>query len=159
MAAYGNNTDQTVAPNQPAVFSEVVVPCNRGLVRFNPGSSSFVLSGWTPWADDGCGCPCCSGDSDAEYSVHVKANIAIPEGGTVEEISMALAIGGTVVPLSAMRVTPAAVNEFFNIGVEMPISIFSGCCQNVSLINTSTQNILVSTPLIEFTRPDLAVTY
>lgn len=159
MAAYGNNTDQTLAPNQPTVFTDVLVPCNRGLVRFNPGSTFFVLSGWTPWANDGCGCPCCSDNDDAEYSVHVKANIAIPTGGTVGEISMALAVGGSIIPLSSMRVTPAAVEEFFNISVDMPISIFNGCCQNVSLVNTSTQDILVNTPLIEITRPDLVVTY
>lgn len=158
MAAYGNNTIQTVAPNASTVFTLAIVPCNRGLVRFTPGSSSFLLNGWTPW-EDGCCCPCCSDNNDAEYDVQVKANIAIPTNGTVGEISMALAIDGSIVPLSQMRVTPAAVEEYFNINVRMPISIFSNCCQSVSLVNTSTQDILVDTPLIEITRPDLVVTY
>lgn len=158
MAAYGNNTQQEVAPNSPTVFSLVVEPYNRGLVRFTPGSGSFLLNGWTPW-NDGCGCPCCSDNNDAEYNVQVKANIAIPTAGTAGPISMALAIDGSVVPLSQMIVTPAAVEEFFNIGVTMPINIFSNCCQSVSLVNTSDQSILVDTPLINITRPDLVVTY
>lgn len=58
-----------------------------------------------------------------------------------------------------MTVTPAAVGEFFNVGVTMPVSIFSNCCQSVSLVNTSATDIVVNTPLINITRPDLAVTY
>lgn len=157
MAAYGNLTDQTVAPNSSVAFTLEVVPCNRGLVKFTPGSSSILLSGWTPWEDDIC-CPCCQ-NNNAEYNVQVKANIAIAEGGTVGPISLALAIDGSIVPLSTMTVTPAAVGEFFNVGVTMPVSIFSNCCQSASLVNTSATDIVVNTPLINITRPDLAVTY
>lgn len=156
MAAYGNNTNQTVAPNSSVAFTLEVVPCNRGLVRFTPGSSSFLLSGWVPWEENGC--PCCQ-SNDAEYNIQVKANIAVTEGGTVGPISLALAIDGSVVPLSEMTVTPAAVGDFFNVGVTMPIRIFNGCCQSVSLVNTSATSIDVNTPLINITRPDLAVTY
>ena len=155
MAAFGNNTVQTVAANGTIITPNVIVPCNRGFVRYRDGI--FTLSSWTPFNDD-YSCPCYSNDS-ALYDVHVKANIAVPTGGTAEEISIALALNGTVMPLSRMRVTPAAVEEYFNVSVDMPVEVWSGCCQSVSIINTSTQDILVDTPSISFSRPDLAVTY
>ena len=156
MSAYGNNTLQTVAANGAVVTPTVIVPCNRGFVRYRDGI--FTLSSWTPFEDNYYSCPCCSNDS-ALYDVHVKANIAIPTGGTVEEISLALALNGTVMPLSVMRVTPAAVEEYSNVSVDMPVEVWEGCCQSVSLVNTSGQDILVDTPLISFSRPDLAITY
>lgn len=156
MSAYGNNTVQTVVANGTVVTPNVIVPCNRGFVRYRDGI--FTLSSWTPFEDNYCGCPCCSNDS-ALYDVHVKANIAIPTGGTVGEISLALALNGTIMPLSIMRVTPAAVEEYFNVSVDMPVEVWEGCCQSVSLVNTSGQDILVDTPLISFSRPDLAITY
>lgn len=156
MSAYGNNTVQTVADNAAVVTPEVIVPCNRGFVRYRDGI--FTLSGWTP--NDGyfVECPCMD-DRSAQYNVGVKANIAIPTGGTVGEISLALALNGTVMPLSTMRVTPAAVEEYFNVSVNMPVDIWNGCCQSVSVVNTSGQDILVDTPLVSFSRPDLVVTY
>lgn len=156
MAAFGNNTVQTVAANGTIVTPNVIVPCNRGFVRYRDGI--FTLSSWVPNDGYSCGCPCCSNDS-ALYNVDVKANIAIPTGGTVEEISIALALNGTVMPLSIMRVTPAAVEEYFNVSVDMPVEVWEGCCQSVSIVNTSTQDILVDTPVVSFSRPDLVVTY
>lgn len=156
MAAYGNNTVQTVAANGTIVTPNVIVPCNRGFIRYRDGI--FTLSSWVPYNDNGCGCPCCDNDL-ALYDIHVKANIAIAAGGTAEEISIALALNGTVMPLSRMRVTPAAVEEYFNVSVDMPVEVWGGCCQSVSLINTSTQDILVDTPIVSFSRPDLVVTY
>jgi hypothetical protein len=58
-----------------------------------------------------------------------------------------------------MRVNPAAVEQYFNVSVDMPVEIWNGCCQSVSVINTSSQDILVDTPLITFSRPDLVVSY
>jgi hypothetical protein len=156
MAAYGNNTVQTLVPNGATTFPTVIVPCNRGFVRYRDGI--FVLSGWTPY-DENYGCSCCNANDSAIYDVHFKGNIAIPTGGTVEEISLALALNGTVMPLSTMRVTPAVVEQYFNVSVDMPVEIWNGCCQSVSVINTSSQDILVDTPLITFSRPDLVVSY
>lgn len=156
MAAYGNNTIQTVAANSPVVFTDTLVPCNRGLVRHNDGTPTFLLDGWSPYPESSC--PCCT-NNDALYEVHVKANIAIPTGGTAGEISLAIAVNGTVLPISEMVVTPTAVENYFNVSVDMPVEIWNGCCQTVTLINASDQAILVRTPLISFSRPDLAVTY
>ena len=133
---------------------------NVCFVHFREGTGVFTLSGWTPWEEVpgcGCGCNCSAVDNNAAlYDVHVKANIALPTGG---EISLALAVDGTVIPLSEMVETPAVVNQYSNVSVSFPIDIWNGCCQSLSLINTSTQDILVRTPLIAITRPDLDATY
>jgi hypothetical protein len=70
-------------------------------------------------------------------------NIAIPTGGTVEAISLALAIDGEGLGSSTMIVTPAAVEEYFNVFGAMFIDVPKGCCLTVSIQNTSTQSILV----------------
>lgn len=58
-----------------------------------------------------------------------------------------------------MIVTPAAVEEFFNVSVSKTIPIWNGCCQTVSVRNTSEIPILVQNANITFSRPDLVVTY
>lgn len=65
-------------------------------------------------------------------------NIAIPTGGTVEPISLALAIDGEAVPSTTMIVTPAAVENFFNVFSAIYIDVPRGCCVNVSVKNVST---------------------
>jgi hypothetical protein len=82
--------------------------------------------------------------------VSVGANIAVPEGQTVGEISIAIAVDGGTLSNTTMRVTPAAVEEFVNVSRTTNVSIFSGCCQTVTVKNTSTIPILVSEPNIVF---------
>ena len=65
-------------------------------------------------------------------------NIAIPEGGTVEPISLALAVEGEAVPSTTMIVTPAAAGDFFNVFSAIYIDVPRGCCVNVSVKNIST---------------------
>jgi hypothetical protein len=75
--------------------------------------------------------------------VSFGGNIAIPTGGTVGEISVAIAIDGEPVASSEMIVTPAAVEEFFNVSREMNVDVPAGCCAQVSIENTSIDDILV----------------
>jgi hypothetical protein len=42
-----------------------------------------------------------------------------------------------------MIVTPAAVENYFNISASVYIDVPRGCCTRVSVVNTSTQDILV----------------
>ena len=42
-----------------------------------------------------------------------------------------------------MIVTPAAVEEFFNVNRDVNIDVPAGCCVQVSVENTSTGDILV----------------
>lgn len=153
MAEYSANALQTINPGETAVFTESPVPCNRGFVRHRDGTGNFLLSGWTPRKF--CGCK----SNSARYLVDFGANIAIPEGGTVGPISIAITIDGATLPASTMTVTPAAAEEFFNVSRAINADIWNGCCETLTVRNTSDQSILMQNANIILDRPDLAVTY
>jgi hypothetical protein len=58
-----------------------------------------------------------------------------------------------------MIVTPAAVEEFFNVSRATTVPIWRNCCQTLTVRNTSNIPILMQQANIIFSRPDLAVTY
>lgn len=153
MAEYSANTQQTVNPGETVVFATTSVPCNLGLIFHRDGSGSFLLSGAGGRNQNGC-CRC-PGTNSVNYDTTFGANIAIPTGGTVGDISLAITVDGATVPSSQMIVTPAAVEEFFNVGREIAVPIFRGCCETVSVRNTSDQPILVQNANIKFTRSDI----
>lgn len=153
MAEYSSNAVQTVAVNQPVVFTESPVPCNRGLIRHRDGAGSFTVKGYVP---NTCGCPKAK---SALYTVDFSANIAVPSTGTAEAISLAIALDGVVIPASTMTVTPAATEQYFNVSCAVIADVWGGCCGNISVENVSSQPILVQNANIILTRPDLAVSY
>ena len=156
MAEYSNNAVQTVNPGESVTFTLADVPCDRGFVRWRAGSGAFNLSGWVPNRHSSCGC---KKNSNALYLANFGANIAVPAGETVGAISVAFALDGVTLVNTTMTVTPAAVEEFFNVSRATNIPIWRGCCQTVTVRNTSDIPILVANPNIIFSRPDLAVTY
>lgn len=144
-AEYSANAIQTVAANAPVIFTESPVPCNRGLIFHRDESGSFLLASNVP---NSCNVsPCgCRRIFETRYLVAFHANIAVPgtPAGTVEEIQLALAIDGEVDPSSIMRFTPAAVDQYGNVGADIIVSVPSLCrCSNVSVRNISTQPINV----------------
>ena len=153
MAEYSAIAVQTVNPGESIVFTETTSPCRRGFVRHNDGSGNFLLSGWIPTNYNYC--PCCSNDASAVYLVDFGANIAIPDGGTAGEISVAFSIDGGTDAASVMTVTPAAVEEYFNVSRSKEVDIFNNCCQTITIRNTSDQPILVQQATLRITRPDL----
>ena len=155
MAEFSNNLQQTVNAGEAVVFTNNPVPCERGFVRHRDETGNFLLSGWMP--NNNCRCRC-NRNNAAVYLVDFSANIAVPTGGTVEAISLAVTIDGAVIPSSQMIVTPAAVEEFFNVSVAINAQIWKGYCETVTIQNTSAQPILVQNANIIFSRPDLAVT-
>lgn len=154
MAEYTANATQTVNPGEVVVFTDTPVPCRRGFVRHREGTGNFLLSGWVP-SSYGCGC---NRPNAANYLVDFGANIAVPDGETVGPISLAITIDGATIPASTMIVTPAAVEEFFNVSRAINISVWRGCCETVAVRNTSSIPILVQNANILFSRPDLAIT-
>ena len=154
MAEYTNNVEQTVNPGESVIFTIAPVPCERGFVRWRQGTGAFNLSGWVP----NCGCRCKQPKS-ALYLVDFGANIAVPTGETVGPISVALALDGVTLNSTTMTVTPAAVENFFNVSRAANVQVWRGCCQTLTVTNTSDIPILVQNPNIIFSRPDLAVTY
>lgn len=156
MAEYSANALQTVNPGETIVFTESPDPCRRGLVRHRDGTGNFLLSGWVPNIGRGCRC---RRQRSAEYLIDFGANIAIPTGETVGPISVALTIDGATIPASQMIVTPAAVEEFFNVSRAINAQIWNGCCESVAIRNTSDIPILVQNANVIFSRPDLALSY
>lgn len=130
MAEFTYNPIQVVEPNQAAIMS-TSIGCNRGYVFHRNESGIVILRGIV---NNPCG-------SFARYQVTANCNIAVPEGGTPGEISVALAIDGEPIQTSRARVTPAAVNEYFNVTSTAFITVPSGCCFSVTLENTSDQAI------------------
>lgn len=155
MAEYSANAIQVVNPGEAIAFTETPVPCTRGLVRHRDGSGSFLLSGWVP---NKCNCRC-NRNNSANYLIDFGANISIPTGGTVGPISVGIAIDGSVIPASTMIVTPAAVDEYFNVSRAINAAIWNGCCETITIVNTSSQAIQVQDANVIFSRPDLAMTY
>ncbi len=145
MAEYSANAIQTVASNGSVIFNESPVPCRKGFIYHRDASGLFRL------ASNAINNPCsrCS----AQYQVAFHANIQIPTGGTVEPISLALAIDGEIDPSSEMIITPAAVEELGNVGAEIIVTVPWICrCASVSVRNTSTQAIQVQNANIVFSR-------
>lgn len=144
---------QTVNPGETVVFTETSLPCNRGFVRHRDDTGNFLLSGYVPRNQNG---TCCR-KKTANYLVEFGANVAVPTGGTVGEIALAFSVDGATVPATAMRVTPAAVEQFFNVSVARSVDVWNGCCESLSIRNIGTEPILVQEANVVISRPDLYV--
>ena len=154
MAEYSSVAVQTVNPGETVVFTNTEVPCYRGFVRHRDGTGNFLLAGYVP-PQYGC---CCRRQRTANYMVDFGADIAIPTEETVGQISLAITIDGSTIPASTMIVTPAAVEQYFNVSRAINADIWKGCCESVSVRNTSEIPILVQNANIVFSRPDLNIT-
>lgn len=123
------NALQTVGVNQNVLFTDTVV-CGNCSMNHRDGSGLVSIKGNT-------------NQCRARYRVSFGGNIAIPTGGTVEAISLAIAIEGEAVPSTTMIVTPAAVEEFFNVFSAIFLDVPRECCMTVSVRNISTQAVEV----------------
>ena len=120
---------QEVAENQNVLFTDTVI-CGGPSIIHRGGSGLVTLRGLT-------------NQCRAQYKVTFGGNIAIPTGGTVEEISLALTIDGEPLGSATMIETPAAVEEFSNVFGAVYIAVPRGCCLTVGVRNTSAQAINV----------------
>jgi hypothetical protein len=121
------NALQTVELNQNILFTDEAV-CGSCSILHRSGSGIVTLRGIT-------------NQCRARFKAFFSGNIAIPTAGTVEAISLALAINGEPIASTTTIVTPAAVEEFFNVASAVYIDVPAGCCVSVSVKNTSTQAI------------------
>ena len=119
MAEFTSIFIQQVESRQNALLTEDAV--RSRCVNHRSGSGLVCV------ANSGTDC------NPARYRVYAKANIAIPTGGTVGPISLALALNGEVLQSSLATVTPAAVEI-----------ICAGKCQvNLAVVNPNAQTIEV----------------
>lgn len=79
----------------------------------------------------------------ARFRVSFGGNIAIPTGGTAGPIELTIALDGEPIASTRMMFTPAAVEEFGNVFSAIFIDVPKGCCEQVSVRNTSTVPISV----------------
>ena len=127
MAEFTGVFVQQIAANGNAVFSETPVSGSNCIVH-REGSGIITLRGMT-------------NQCRARYKVVFGGTIAIPTGGTVGPISVAIAVEGEALGSATAIVTPAAVNEFFNVFAAAFIEVPRGCCVTVAVKNTSTETI------------------
>lgn len=125
-AEFTYNPIQEVLQNQPVILN-TNIGCSKGYVIHRNESGLVTLRGIV-------NNPC---SNFARYQVTFNGNIAVPTGGTVGPISVAIAIDGEPVLTSNAIVTPAAVDQYFNVTSTAIVTVPKGCCFNVSVENTS----------------------
>jgi hypothetical protein len=146
MAEYVANAVQNVSLNAPILFN-ATIPCNRGCVFHEDETGVFVLRGKT----DNC---------FARYQVTFNGNIAIPTGGAVTPIALAITVCGEPRLTSRAIFTPAAVDEYGNVTSTALITVPKGCCFNVSVdyVDATTDDPAVTpTPTIEVQNANLVI--
>lgn len=122
MAEFTNNAVQIVNPNQPVILN-TSIGCNKGYVYHRPESGIVTLRGIVN-NPNAC---------FARYQVTFNANIAVPTGGTAGPIAIAIAIDGEPVLTSRAIVTPADVDQYFNVTSTAIIDVPRGCCDSISV--------------------------
>lgn len=146
MAEYIEVASQEVALNNAIVFN-ASIPCPKGYVYHEDGTSNFTLRGVT-------------NNCFARYQLDFGANIGIVEGGVVTPIGIAVAVNGEVRPSSLAISTPAAADELNSVSTSAIITVPRNCCFNVSVryVSGVTDGTTVPTPTIQVQNANLAIT-
>lgn len=147
MAEFAMNTVQSVALNSPILFN-ATIPCNTGCLFHEDETGVFILRGKT-------------NNCFARYQVTFNGNVAIPTGGAVTPIAVAISVCGEPRLTSRAIYTPAAVDEYGNLTATALITVPKGCCFNVSIdyVDATTDDAATTpTPLIEVQNANLTIT-
>lgn len=136
-AEYVANAAQNVSLNQPVIFT-ASIPCRRGYVYHEDETGIFILRGIT-------------NQCFATYQVTFNGNIAVPDGGTVGSIAVAIAVNGEAKPSSRAIITPAAVEQYGNVTSTAIIKVPRGCCFTLSVdaVPASSDPAVTPAPVIE----------
>lgn len=148
MAEYLANAEQAVALNGPVIFT-ASIPCTRGYVYHEDETGIFILRGIV---NNSCGC-------FARYQVTFNGNIAIPTGGAVTPIAVAITVNGEPRLTSRAIFTPAAVDTYGNVTSTAIITVPKGCCFTVSVryVAADEDPATVPTPIINVQNANLTV--
>ena len=147
-AEYLANAVQEVSLNAPVIFS-ASIPCTKGYVYHEDETGIFILRGIVP---NQCA-------RFAQYQVTFNGNIAIPEGGTVGPIALALAVSGEPRLTSRAIYTPAAVDEYGNVTSTAIIKVPRGCCFSLAVesVPASADPTATPAPVIEVQNANLTI--
>lgn len=129
MSEFTANALQTVLQGEDVAFTDTPV-CGTKCIVHRQGSGVVKLRGIT-------------NQCKARFLVSYSGNIQIPTGGTVEAISLAIAIDGEPLQSTRMIVTPAAAENLFNVSAQVYVDVPCGCCSAIAVQNTSGQTIEV----------------
>lgn len=145
MAEYLANAVQSIALNQPAIFT-ASIPCNRGYIYHEDETGIFILKGIT-------------NNCFARYQVTFNGNVAIPTGGAVSPIAVALAVNGEPRVTSRAIFTPAAVDTYGNVTSTAIITVPKGCCFTLSVryVSADEDPATTPTPVIEMQNANLVI--
>ena len=143
------NPIQEVALNAPILF-DTSIPCSRGYVYHEGETGNFILKGIV-------NNPCAN---FAQYQVTFNGNIAIPEGGTVAPIAIAIAVNGEPRLTSRAIYTPAAVEEYGNVTSTAIIKVPRGCCFSLAVesVPATTGPTVTPAPVIDVQNANFTVT-
>ncbi len=146
MAEYLANAVQVVDLNSPVLFT-ASIPCTKGYVYHEDETGNFILRGRTP-------------NCFARYQVTFNGNIAIPEGGAVTPIALAISVNGEARPTSRAIFTPAAVDTYGNVTSTAIITVPQGCCFDVTVkyVSGVTDGTTTPTPTINVINANLDIT-
>lgn len=129
MAEFINNTLTLVEQGADVPFTETAV-CGNSCILHRAGGGIVKLRGLT-------------NQCRARFLISYSGNIQIPTGGTVEPISVAIAVDGEPLQSTRMIVTPAAAGDLWNVSAQVYVDVPRGCCSTVAVQNTSAQAIEV----------------
>jgi hypothetical protein len=144
-AEYLANAVQEVSLNAPIIFS-ASIPCRRGYIYHEDETGIFILRGVT-------------NQCFATYQVTFNGNIAIPEGGTVGPIAIAIAVNGEPRLTSRAIFTPAAVGDYGNVTSTAIIKVPKGCCFSLSVesVPATADPTVTPAPVIEVQNANLVI--
>lgn len=142
------NEIQEVALYSPVIFRSSI-PCTKGYVFHEDETGNFILRGIV---NNRCNCY-------AHYQVTFNGNIAIPEGGTVAPIAIAMTVNGEPRYVSRAIFTPAAAEDFGNVTSTAIIKVPKGCCFSlgVEAVPASTDPAVSPAPIIEVQNANLTI--
>ena len=146
MAEYLANATQSVPLNSPVLFT-ASIPCNKGCVYHEDETGIFILRGIT-------------NNCFARYQVTYNGNIAIPTGGDLSPIAIAISVSGEPRPTSEAIFTPQAVDEFGNVTSTAIVTVPKGCCFSVSVryVDATVDDTTVDpTPTINVANSNLVI--
>lgn len=144
-AEYLANNVQEVSLNAPVIFT-ASIPCRKGYVYHEDETGIFILRGITT-------------QCFATYQVTFNGNIAIPSGGTVTPVAVAIMVNGEPRLTSRAIFTPAAVGDYGNVTSTAIIKVPRGCCFSLSVesIPASTDPTVTPAPMIDVQNANIVV--
>lgn len=147
-AEYLANALQDVALNGPVILS-ASIPCTKGYVYHEDETGIFILRGIV---NNPCAC-------FATYQVTFNGNIAVPDGGTVGPIAVAIAVNGEPRLTSRAIFTPAAVGDFGNVTSTAIIKVPRGCCFSLSVdaVPATADPTVTPVPVIEVQNANVTI--